>query len=623
MDPTLNQTDPQGKPKWLAIVTPFFVGLVGTLIMFRQVIGHDLNTLLWADDFDSKFIRWTLEWSYHALFHQGAGLEVWNSNSYFPASLTLTHSDGILSAQLLYGPLRLLGASPGTALYLTLAGFCILGASLTAVAARRSKYFTPAEQALVVFCSHFTLVVTSFVYHYQLVGMQLAPPFLLFLLLYLRDLRVADLLGCLASFSLGFCFSTYLGPMALTLAACIISTRVLATLISGNARRAMKDLRGAITPRIVTCAILLTIAFGVSLYFVQVRPYLQGGAEAPPRDFSEIAVYSARPTSLFVEPSNLSLIYARFADYEWGDWERAYFPGYVLLFTAFAALTLRMAGHLRRSGPRTGPANAISIVERIRTHPSEPWTMSFIVIFLASYLLSWGPYAPSYEWVKFPYYWISQIIPGLRDVRAPGRFGMLLGLPLGFFAVLVLNAFVTARGARARHFAPVVLGCLIALESIPSYQTRHYRIPHHDIYASVARVSEPGTPLLELPAVGSDHLGTINRAMDQMLGSTLHWCRIVAGYGARSTPEYDRTIALDQAFLADPNRLQELVSFAQSIRVERMLVHTADYPDAQQRAWLKFLDALPQERVLFRQDGSFLMVVLEPENTSEPSLASR
>lgn len=193
------------------------IGLCGTTILFKDLILGGTLDVLWADNFDSRLIYWIVNWGYHILFEQRQPFGFWDANSFYPNTMTLAYSDSLLGMQLLFAPLRILGFSSLTSLYLTLAGFCVIGAILTEYALQRIGYFSSTERLLITFSAHFGLGVTSFLVHYQLFGFQLAPSFFLFLYLYLRDLKQKDLFILVFIFAVGISIAMYLAPMLLVL----------------------------------------------------------------------------------------------------------------------------------------------------------------------------------------------------------------------------------------------------------------------------------------------------------------------------------------------------------------------------------------------------------------------
>jgi len=64
-----------------------------------------------------------------------------------------------------------------------------------------------------------------------------------------------------------------------------------------------------------------------------------------------------------------------------------------------------------------------------------------IILFASLVVLSFGPLLKWQNKVysfQMPFYWLSTFLPGLSRVRAPGRFGMLIGLPLGSCLAFVI-----------------------------------------------------------------------------------------------------------------------------------------------------------------------------------------
>ncbi len=113
------------------------VGLLGTVLLFHDLAGRDWSSTLWGGQYDPKFLYWTFQWVYHALFEQWDWLNLYNANQYFPHDNTLAFSDPMLSAMVLYAPLRWIGLAPLTAIYLTLMGICMVGSVLTDAALLR------------------------------------------------------------------------------------------------------------------------------------------------------------------------------------------------------------------------------------------------------------------------------------------------------------------------------------------------------------------------------------------------------------------------------------------------------------------------------------------------------
>jgi len=87
----------------------FCVGIFGIFLLFRNLIGIDISTSIWADNFDPMLLKWILEWGYHSLFILNDPANFYNANSFFPHANSFAYSDALLSAQIVYSPLRLMG----------------------------------------------------------------------------------------------------------------------------------------------------------------------------------------------------------------------------------------------------------------------------------------------------------------------------------------------------------------------------------------------------------------------------------------------------------------------------------------------------------------------------------
>jgi len=206
------------------------------------------------------------------------------------------------------------------------------------------------------------------------------------------------------------------------------------------------------------------------------------------------------------------------------------------------------------------------------------------ILFLAAIVLSWGPYYKSDHSLRLPFYYLSEFVVGLDSIRAPGRFGMFIALPLAVLAVAFLRIFAIRR--LAHHWVVLLVTILIVVESFPKFSVFPFSIDSEGVYKQVSQEIKPGTPLLELPVFGKDHFETIRIAMQQLNGSTIHWGRLVVGYGAnKMTPQYKRLLYLDsliQQGSADP---QEVLSFAQQYGISHLLIHLNRYDAVMAEKW--------------------------------------
>lgn len=567
-------------------------GFIGVTILFKDLILAGSPNVLWADGFDSRLEYWIVNWGYHILFQQGQPLSFWNANSFYPNSLTLGYSDSLLGMELLFAPLRMLGIPPLASLYMTLAGMCIIGAMLTQHALNRMGYFSLVERILITFCAHFSLSVISYFIHYQLFGFQLAPPFFLFLYLYLRDMKQRDLFILVSLFAVGISFAMYLAPMLFVLCVLMCAPIVLKQIKRLGIRQFLQKIgiRGVGT--VAVCVFVL--------YLVQIKPYLEIAKAFPKQSFEETAIYSADLTSILTGFSKFSFWYGP-AEYPvYGAWEYAIFPGFVLL-TLGALYLVRTLGIIVKSRFVQRRENSLSdkfqYVQQDEggSIPGD-FILYMVILFLSAIILSWGPYYKPDHSIQLPFYYLSKVIFGLRDIRAPGRFGMFIALPLAVFAVAFLRLSVIRKSAR--HWVVLLITILIAAESFPKFPVFPFSIDSEGVYKQVSQEIKPGTPLLELPVFGKDNYQTIMIAMEQLDGSTIHWGRLVVGYGAKTTPEYTSIVDLDnmiQNGLADPGAA---IQFGKRYGISYFLIHLNRYDPVVAQKWKDLVVEL-EGRVLF------------------------
>lgn len=557
------------------------VGIFGVLVLFRKL--YPWKGELWADDFDSNLIQWILEWGYHCIIEKGQPLAIWHANSFFPHSNSLAFSDSLLGAQIFYIPARLLGLAPLSALYATLAGASVVGCILSSVALRRIGIFSVAERALILVTSHFGLPMTAFLGHYQLFGFHFAIPFLLFTFLYARRLQWFDCTGALICISIGVTFSSYLAPMGAVLCLALIplASRTIWRQIRGDGRKGSRRLLGHL---------VVTAMVGLTVFFIQLRPYLDHQREFGGPTLEEAASYAATPRSLVVGASVHSLWYSPGGYAVWGEWERAYFPGVVLLFGSVAGayvlvlLTAR-CGHWVGKNERHNEVIIVGVFS--------------VVLLLTLVVLSWGPY-----WGKggpaLPFYYLSKVIPGLQSVRNPGRFGMLLGLPMGILLAIAVAMF---RNLRLYRVALIMVIIAATVDAFPSHAV--HPSPKYDF--SMARMIEEAVPASEpvvvLPLNSGDHLSTIRTVMRQLTEGFVHWRKMVVGYGNKSTPELDALIGLDGLIRAGNSAaVEDLKTFLRTNRISYIAVNKGLYPKSSSTV-LSELFAAHSMTLLKRDEG--------------------
>jgi len=572
-------------------------GLAGALILFKDLILAGKPDVLWADGFDSRLIYWIVNWGYHILFEQREPFSFWNANSFYPNMMTLAYSDSLLGMQLLFAPLRMLGIPPLASLYLTLGGMCIIGAMLTQHALYRMGYFSIVERILVTFCAHFSLSVISFFVHYQLFGFQLAPPFFLFLYLYLRDLKLRHLFILVSLFAVAVSIAMYLAPMLFVLSILMATPIILTQIRNWDAKRLRKTIGFRVVGIVAACVFVL--------YFVQIKPYLEVARAFPKQSFEETVVYSAETASILTGFSKFSFWYGPMEYPVYGAWEYAFAPGFVLL-TLGALYWVGTLGIIERGRfISPGQNSCSSDFQQVEDRPiPRDFVLYMVILFLSAIILSWGPYYKADHFIRLPFYYLSEFVVGLSDIRAPGRFGMFIALPLAVFAVAFLRIFAIRRSAH--HWVVLLVTILIVVESFPKFPVFPFSIDSEGVYKRVSQEIKPGTPLLELPVFGKDHFETIKITMQQLDGSTIHWGRLVVGYGGKTTSDYASIVDLDsmiQKGLADP---AAAIRFGKRYSISHFLVHLNRYDPTVAQKW-KSIAYESEMRVLFESEDTIFL----------------
>jgi hypothetical protein len=572
------------------------VGIFGCCILFYPLFATDPATTLWGDQFDARLLHWIAEWGYQIIFIRHDPLSFWNAPSFYPHPGSLAYSDSLLSAQIFYAPLRLLGVSSFTALYGTLACVAILGCILSAIALQRIGGLSRYEIALIVFVSHFGLSITSYLHHYQLFGFQLAPPFFLFLYLYLRDWQRGDLAAVVFCFGYGVCFATYLAPMLVVLGVVVAAPQAWQAL-----RR--NGLAG-VAKRIGVGSAIVVIASAALIFSIQLRPYWKADALLAPQSFSESALYSARLTSFLLPARGGNSLWYGPAPGEarFGDAARAFFPGIIIssLTCCFLLAWLVVACRSRE-------------VEKATTLGADPMLVQYLGILLgASLVLALGPYLHGHASFKLPFYFLSSVVPGLERVRAPGRFGIVVGLPAVYFSILLLRVLL-----RNHHSKVLALACgaLVLIDSLPTFKTYPYVNNAEGLYRRIAAILPANAPLVELPVAGGDFLRTIVRVTNQLHGTLIHQGRIVLGYGSKESPEAAELGHLDLKVQRGVAAPQTIVEFCKRVGVSHLLLRLDRYTPKIRKRWMDLIRSNSSFITLQQSDSELL---LRLEFSSQP-----
>ena len=582
--------------------TGLWVGIFGTIFLFRKLFFLPSGKYLWADNFDAKLVYWMVNWGHHILFEAKDPLNFWNSNNFFPETNTLAYSESILGIQIFFSPLRFMGISPLKALYLSFAGFLILGCVLTAYALRRLNFFSTAEIIIITFVAHFGLSFTNILSHYQFFGFSVGPAFFLYLYLYLQDFKKSDMAMACALFFLGTTFSTYFAPMSVVVAVFIVIPSFIQRLRDFGVVGLIKKIGWG--------SLAIAFAFAIPLYLIQLRPYLSQFKLSASQPITDYIQFSAAPISIFVEHSINSFWYAPAGYSTFGEWEYAYFPGYLLLLGGFIYLAVVGAQAIKHL--------LLKILTKDLSLSQDFWqkhsfSIYWIIFFFMTWFLSFGPYITSEAFPSYPYKALLGIIPGLVNVRAPGRFGMWLGIPLAIFTVLLLRKIKVSK--YYHNLMVILFMAVVIVESTPNHPIFQTSMDPNGIYTKLSQYISPGTPLIELPIFGKDNLDTLNNVMQQLIGSTFHWADMVVGYGAKASPTYEELLYLD-SILQKGSDISWMLNFSSKMHISHYLVKLTAYPEEIQTEWKNL--AAANTSCVFMEENNYILFEVNADSCEKP-----
>jgi hypothetical protein len=240
------------------------------------------------------------------------------------------------------------------------------------------------------------------------------------------------------------------------------------------------------------------------------------------------------------------------------------------------------------------------------------WARVFWLIALTGFVLSIGrTLAIGGVSLPMPARLAAAVLPGFDELRAPLRWGILVGLAMPLLAALGahrLDLRVAAQGRGAARLFRVVVVLLLATglvaPSIPTTPAFREIASDLAIYDSLAR--QPEGPVLEVPwPVDAARDATL--AGEYMLASTRHWRPILNGYTGHPPREYEDRRRGAYA-LPDPAVLDELV---RTTGLRWIVVHRELLTEQEREAW-DFAPMSGRVAVLDQRGEARLYEVLPP-----------
>ncbi|MGE5531081.1 MAG: hypothetical protein ACM3VW_03050 [Bacteroidota bacterium] len=566
----------QASRDWLALAYFAFVTL---MLLYRVVLNLDG----WAGDPGDPLLNaWILAWDWHALVDRVP--QFFNTNIFFPYSLTLAYSESLLGDLPIAGPIIALTGNPLLATnVLVLLSFIIGGWTMYFAVSRMTGSGWAGLIAGTIFA--FNLERFAAFTHLQLLTTQWLPLMVYCLDRMLTQGRWKYWGGLVIFFNLQFLSSYYIGLfMSLTLGLLLVGY-----LLAGLVR---------VTPRLVGqlaafAAVVLAINVPLAMpYFTLAK---QLGMQ---RTVGEVVALSGSPAAyVTADPRNWlygALGKAFDANGMLGG-EHYLFLGVTCWLLALAAVLLRKVGPLQRR---------------------RVWAFAGVLAVLV--VLSWGPQLGP---LTLPYRLLFEYAPGFKSIRVPARLIVLVTAVLAMLAGYGAAPLLERLG-KWRRLVGGGLCLLVVVEAgflqVPGVivpQVRSERIRADlcvDVYQWLA--NQPDDPvILELPIPSQPILRAFTEATRQYY-STAHWKRTVNGYSGFSTRTYEAIAESSQSF-PDP----ATIAWLQGLRVNLVILHRDDYEDEQyERLWAELPGYASQLRpVADIAETRVLQVVLPEWNAGE------
>lgn len=516
-------------------------------LLFREFIFERGIKKLLFDDLDSGLILWIFERNYKSLTEESL-FDFWNANQFYPTLKSLAFSDSIISGQLTYAPLRIIGFSEIESLFLTFAIIIITSSFLTVFFGNKFLKLNLIQWMIFCFVCQFSLTMTNYMNHYQFISYQLVPPFFLMTYDYILKPTNIKKIAITLLFIYIASFATYFIAMLLP-----IYLTIFVTIFFKEKDKFYRIINNIFVDYKTTLVALLLLY--IFLHF-QIYPYIELFKDLPKQNLMETKLYSAGFFSLFDSPSVYSRAYK--SEPINGYWEYSYFPGFIILFGVLIGF-------------------AFTMKDGIGSERFLPVFM--IMIFVVSYVLSLGPFlkievGPVRQNIILPFYLIAKAIPGFDNIRAPGRFGMFFTLPFAFFMVKSTIYFTTIK--RGNFILVAVLSLLIYDASI-RIKSYSFEVNNQKLYLELREMIGRREPTLILPLHGNSHIETIKNYISQLHISNFTGAWVLAGYGSKSTPMLSKYTELSKNLYENQISIKGLFCNAKADGIVNIVIEKAKF----------------------------------------------
>lgn len=472
---------------------------------------------------DPEFSIWRLGWVAHALATEPRHLL--DGNIFYPSPRTLTYSDAMLLEGVLAAPL-FWAKLPPVLVYniVLLAGIAGSGIAMFVLARELTGRNVPAFYAAAVFT-----MAPYRIEHYMHLELQWA----MWVPLTFWAMQLSLRRGREGAARYGLLAGAFLW---LQIISCVYYGVFLAIAIAAFVAAA------AFIDRQRLVAAAPALASGAALAAVLTAPYLwlylQTARTLGPRDMAEIGVYSGRWWSYFASPPQ-NLV--------WG-WTAGTPETNLLLGLSVMATAIGGAMFYR----------------------SRPQRIEYAAVALVAVVLSFGLNTPVYRA-------IVAVVPALRGLRSPSRFGIVTCAAvavLGAFGIDALRAWSRNRQNRWEQFAVTAAFVLLFVEYTNTGMVLMDLSSERPDSATVYRIMRSAGPgvAVELPMPTA---GTLpGNDPDYEMWSLIHWHPIVNGYSGYYPPDYVETLARMETFPDDDS-----IARLRRLDVKYVIVHCKFYAD--------------------------------------------
>lgn len=494
--------------------------------------------------FDSFLVAGILEWGYHTLVSTHTSLFDWNAG--FPLSNTLAVTENLIGWQVIYTPLRLLGAGiPAAYNTLILTSLVVSGIGAALLAKRLGASRAGAAAAGLVF--GFGPFHLSHIIHLQTMAVCWTPFAILFLDRYLETRSPRDAIGLAASVVIAGLSAMYL----VVFLGLMLPLYAVLCWIFGRYRFERRALMGLIATGAVATAVLMPI----------ISHYLRFNAEV---GFHASARTLANFSMEVVAPLRAP---AWMASWSWSPLVRA--PSWQTALTQSSAFPGVVAFALAVYG----------IVAGRRERDLRRVIGILLSLLIVSYLLALGPllkplnlnFVDLPSWLPMPgKIWL--LIPGVRWPMRVFFFAWLAGAILCGLGLTALQGRISPKRRNVLAVAAIVL---LAIEMLPTprFAGRSRPAPPpmslSDAYPYLSREADRGG-VVELPT--ADASGWRTPYLTRYIyASSGHLRRVVAIHGSVTPPVTDTLVRAANAL---PDSMGVLAAHG----VTRVVIHRPRFP---------------------------------------------